>query len=86
MYLDEEESQNDNLYECVDQPGEKEKVRFFNYIASLIEIFNDAKRLTLSAWSWRFFCHRMTRRPSHHSVAEKATHFKTNGTLLSTPD
>ena len=86
MYLDEEESQNDNLYECVDQPGEKEKVRFFNYIASLIEIFNDAKRLTLSAWSWRFFCHRMTRRPYRHSVAEKATHFKTNGTLLSTPD
>ncbi len=61
------------FFEFVFMPGEDE-IRFFNYIGSLmITVFNDAKKLTLSPWSW----------PSRQYAAEKANQFKKDGTLLS---
>lgn len=64
------ERENLRFEECFEQPREFDKLSFSRYIGSLIiTIFNDAKRLSLSGWSW----------PSRHFAAEKSNHFKITG-------
>lgn len=63
-------------FENIEQLVQDNRKTFMQYIGSLIiTIFNDAKRLTLSGWSW----------PSRHVATEKSHHYKEFGDPVCNP-